>query len=138
VIGHKPFEHPAIVEVIKQRLFDETRHPITEEFPEFFKDGEKLTDSIIAFAATTVCLTCYPLVPLLVTGFQVRAAIQEWNTGTRLPQEFTANAFTEVYLDHIGTLMYIKNKNPKGYDSLLRRLFRIASYVYLFCIKLYT
>jgi hypothetical protein len=54
VIGNRPFEHPAIVQVIKQRLFDETRHPITEEFPEFFKDGEKLMDTVVAFAATVV------------------------------------------------------------------------------------
>jgi hypothetical protein len=55
VIGHKPFEHPAIVEVIRQRLFDDPRNSITEEFPEYFKDGE-LAPSIIAFTATTVSL----------------------------------------------------------------------------------
>ena len=55
VIGYKPFEHPAIVDVIRQRLFDDPRSSIIEEFPEYFTDGE-LAPSLVAFAATTVSL----------------------------------------------------------------------------------
>ncbi|KAM6489557.1 hypothetical protein JOM56_014976 [Amanita muscaria] len=110
VIGHKPYEHPAIAEVIKQRLFDDVRYPITEEFPEFFTEGEKLTQSIIAFAATAI-----------------QAAIQEWVTGKRIPQEFTAHAFTDVYLNHMALLNLIKKHKPRAHDYLLTRLFRVVS-----------
>ncbi|KIL65826.1 hypothetical protein M378DRAFT_10430 [Amanita muscaria Koide BX008] len=110
VLGHKPYEHPAIAEVIKQRLFDDPRHPITEEFPEFFSDGEKLTQSIVAFAATAI-----------------RAAIQEWSTGKRIPQEFTANAFTDIYLGHMLLLNLIKKHKPRAHAHLLTQLFRNVS-----------
>ncbi|KAF8328628.1 hypothetical protein F5887DRAFT_924181 [Amanita rubescens] len=109
VIGHKPFEHPAIVEVIKQRLFDDPRESITEEFPEYFKDGE-LAPSLIAFAATTM-----------------HAAIQEWSTGRRICQDFQATVYSDVYLCHMALLNEISKKNPGGYKHLLRRLFRTVS-----------
>ncbi|KAF8332893.1 hypothetical protein F5887DRAFT_1080566 [Amanita rubescens] len=108
-IGHKPFEHPAIIEVIRQRLFDDPRNSITEEFPDYFKDGE-LPPSLVAFAATTM-----------------HAAIQEWSTGRRISHDFQANVYTDIYLGHMALLNKINQINPNGYKHLLRRLFRTVS-----------
>ncbi|KIL63909.1 hypothetical protein M378DRAFT_11826, partial [Amanita muscaria Koide BX008] len=116
VIGYKPFEHPAIAEAIKQRLFDEIRHPITEEFPELFKEGEKLTQSIVAFAATAAS-----------SIFKICAALQEWSTGKRIAQEFTAQTFTDIYLNHMILLDVIKKNKPRAHDHLLTRLYRVAA-----------
>lgn len=112
--------------MIKQRLFDDTRHPINEEFPEYFKDGDKLTPAVVAFAATAVCHT--PVHDaVLIFVFQIRAAIQEWSTGKRIAQEFTAHSFTDVYLAHMSLLNVIQKLNARGHEHLMLRLFRIAS-----------
>lgn len=71
------------------------------------------------------------LITSLTRSLQVCAALLEWSMGTQVAQEFTANAFTDVYLGHIATLKYIKNKNSRGHDHLLQHLFWMASCVTL-------
>ena len=68
---------------------------------------------------------------LLSHVVQVCVALLEWSMGTWVAQEFTANVFTDVYLGHIATLKYIKNKNSRGHDHLLQRLSQMASCITL-------
>ena len=53
ILGHKPFEHPSMIHVIRERLLNDPRHAIVEEYPEYFKDGQ-VAPSAVAFAATAV------------------------------------------------------------------------------------
>ena len=40
---------------------------------------------------------------------------------------FTMNMFAEIYRGHVEDLEYIKQQNEPAYNSLLRRLFLMAS-----------
>ena len=53
VLGHKPFEHPAIIHIIREHSLDDPHHAIVDEYPEYFKDGE-LAPSVVTFTATAV------------------------------------------------------------------------------------
>lgn len=99
-------------------------------YPDKYVPGEEnsfvLTPSMIALAATAVSDGCDDGL-LLTIGLQVFAALKEWETGPRIPAHFTLNVFAEVYRGHIEDLEYIKQQNELAYNSLLRRLFTMAS-----------
>ena len=66
--------------------------------------------------------------PYLVS--QVYAAIREWETGRYVSAHFSANIFADIYRNHVTHLLEIQSKNGPAYESLMRRLFRLASYVF--------
>ncbi|KAF8337230.1 hypothetical protein F5887DRAFT_1078352 [Amanita rubescens] len=114
-LREKPFEHKAIIRTLRETLF--RNRTITQQFPGRFKPGEErtyaLSPAMVALAATAVF-----------------AALKEWESGFRTGIQFMANLYHGVYLDHIKGLNDIKAQKPLAYTSLLRRLFRMASYVY--------
>ena len=41
-----------------------------------------------------------------------------------------ANVFQDPYMSHIKDLKHIEESNKPAYDSMMRRLFRLAAYVF--------
>ncbi|KAF8325725.1 hypothetical protein F5887DRAFT_1085230 [Amanita rubescens] len=109
----KPFEHNAIIGTLRDDLFGGA-NTIIHLFPDHFKLGEQasyaLTPAMVALAATAVY-----------------AAIREWETGRYVSTHFSANIFADIYRNHVTHLLEIQAKNRPAYESLMRRLFRLAS-----------
>jgi hypothetical protein len=80
---------------------------------------------MIALVATAVILFLVDLLNIqLIYEWQIYAAITDWQTGSFKPRDFTASAYTDVYLRHITTLSDIKVKNPSAYHALTASLFK--------------
>ncbi|KAI0703891.1 hypothetical protein C8T65DRAFT_654546 [Cerioporus squamosus] len=68
-----------------------------------------------------------PIPMLAFVGTAVHAAISEWRTGNHTHVTFSADAFLDVYNEHKILLNGIKSKNPRGFHSMMHRLYREAS-----------
>ena len=133
-LREKPYEHEAIIGTLRDTLFTNTTRTIVQQFPGRFKADEEqthtLSPAMVALAATAVCIITIALLLNAHTHCQVFAALKEWESGFRNAIQFATNLYYGVYLDHIKGLNEIKEKKPQAYTSLMRRLFRMASYVY--------
>lgn len=85
--------------------------------------------SMVALAATAVrCLIM--AFNIILMSMQVYAALKEWDTGAHRAAPFMANVFQDPYMNHIKDLEHIEKSNKPAYDSMMRRLFRLAAYVF--------
>ncbi|KAI0697496.1 hypothetical protein C8T65DRAFT_582555, partial [Cerioporus squamosus] len=68
-----------------------------------------------------------PIPMLAFVGTAIHAALTEWRTGTHSHVSFSADAFLDVYNEHKLLLNGIKTHNPRGFHTLMHRLYRQAS-----------
>ena len=54
--------------------------------------------------------------------------MDEWSSGERRPADFSADLYADVYKEHMDFLKLIAVKNPEGYEAMLHRVYRLASY----------
>ncbi|KAF8328024.1 hypothetical protein F5887DRAFT_1083333 [Amanita rubescens] len=104
-----PYENQAIISVIKYELF--CVKSIVRRYPKQFATKKEVSPPILAFAATAI-----------------RAALDEWVSGERRPADFSADAYTDIYKDHLDFMKHrIEKDNPAGYAAMLRQVYRFAS-----------
>ncbi len=52
--------------------------------------------------------------------------MSEWKTGSLKPTSFSADAYLDVYHEHMVLMKCIKNKNPAGFHTMMHRLYNAA------------
>ncbi|KAF8715291.1 hypothetical protein AX14_012640 [Amanita brunnescens Koide BX004] len=108
----KPYEHQAIIEVLRAVFFAPPT-PITVQYPDRFKldnkETLKLTSSMVALAATGI-----------------HHALDEWHDGVHRQVKFHINTYSSVYREHMKALHHIQSRNELAYNVLMRKLFRRA------------
>ena len=127
-LRERPFEHNAIIGTLHDDLFG-GNYSITKQYSLHFREGMEATfalkPSMVALAATAV--SCLNIAFMILTSIQVYAALKEWDTGARRAAPFMANVFQDPYMNHIKDLKHIEESNKPAYDSMMRRLFRLAA-----------
>jgi hypothetical protein len=134
----KPFQHPAIVDTIRDAYFQTPTsigYRATKEYNSGLDLGKTklcLPPSLVALAATGVspCLiSSDSTLTRALFGFQVHAALKEWAPGTHQRGKLDGNIYTTVYRDHMNTLEHIKTETNEGYYDILATLHNLVSYV---------
>ncbi|KAH9910569.1 uncharacterized protein BXZ73DRAFT_83416 [Epithele typhae] len=59
--------------------------------------------------------------------FQIHASLSEWRQGTHKTSPFTADAYLDVYNEHVLLLNGIKDNNVRAFHTTMHRLFVSAS-----------
>jgi len=105
----KPYEHQAIIEVLRT-IFFAPPTPITVEYPDRFKLDERETLKLMS-----------SMVALATTG--IHHTLDEWRDGIHRQIKFHVNMYSPVYREHMKALHNIKSKNDQAYNVLMRKLF---------------
>ncbi|KAI1786026.1 hypothetical protein LXA43DRAFT_836220, partial [Ganoderma leucocontextum] len=64
-----------------------------------------------------------PMVMAALVATAIHAAILEWRLGFHKPASFSADAFANIYNEHMIILKTAKDKNPRGIHTLMHRLY---------------
>ncbi|KAI1781974.1 hypothetical protein LXA43DRAFT_907163, partial [Ganoderma leucocontextum] len=64
-----------------------------------------------------------PMVMLALVGTAIHAALSDWKLGTHKPASFTADAYVDVYKEHMTLLQAIKNGSLNSYHKLMHMLY---------------
>ena len=88
---------------------------------------------MVAFVATGVH-PFYPLTPVVwdLLYLQIHAVLEDrakQREGPRQRTDFSSTNFRGVYEYHLGLLADIKEENPRGYHTLMSRLYNEVAYV---------
>jgi hypothetical protein len=54
------------------------------------------------------------------------AALREWRTGVHQKLEFSANAYMDVYLGHVGTFKHILEQRERAFHVMMSHIYSRA------------
>jgi len=111
--NNRPYCHPAIVSIMKTKLFYGRlsigfRHH--EEFTSSIKEGPQASEKEVPAS----------MVALIATA--IYAAISEFLTGCSKP-EFSVTTYRDAFQRHMNTLDYIKERKITAYHTLMASLY---------------
>jgi hypothetical protein len=66
-----------------------------------------------------------PMVALVATAMY--AALREWRTGMHQKLEFSATAYMDVYLGHVGTFKHILEQRERAFHVMMSHIYSRAS-----------
>ena len=138
IIRTKPFNHPAIISVLRELFFGNTRKPLAEQHRDCFTSTLKThgDEPEVPAAALALVVTCVLQVLLLsyiifsyTSMFQIHSAINDYSSGVCKKTDFNADLYEDVYKSHIEVLEHIKATSATKYHRLMADLYNHASYV---------
>ncbi|KAI1785051.1 hypothetical protein LXA43DRAFT_1119318, partial [Ganoderma leucocontextum] len=109
----KPYIHPCVVAVLRAAFVNPGPHSMLTDHPEIFASTH----------ANRPEETEIPTVMAALVATAIHAAISEWRLGFHKPASFSADAFIDIYNEHMIILNTAKFRNPIGYHTLMHRLF---------------
>lgn len=129
----KPYRNDRIIRVIRELFFTGGASSFAHRFDaEFLRApapegvvARELPEPMLALVATGVRAT-YQLGHHTNLRFQIYAAIHEWRTGTHKSNDFSADAFLDVYNGHILTMKYIWTERPRAFHLMMKELYNLA------------
>ena len=70
--------------------------------------------------------------------YKLYAAIYKWSTGEQQIQEFSANAYLEVYNSHVNTLKHILEHREGAFHLMMADIYaQVKSVIIIFCLLQY-
>src|ERR1700731_159518 len=125
-----PYHHPAILDVLAQFFQPSDKLFLEQKYHKYFEapnGAPQLCDPMVAFVATAVRVSHI----LLDTTkhSQIHNSLAEWQTGSRVQIDFSANRFVSVFKSHINRLQAVVRESPKAYCRLMASLYSHAKYV---------
>jgi hypothetical protein len=137
IIRTKPFNHPAIISILRELFFGNTRRPLAEQHRNRFTSmpgthGEEPEIPAAALALVVTCVLFYyylVLLSCLTHLFQIHSAIDDYSSGVCKKTDFNADLYKDVYKSHIEALEHIKTASATKYHRLMADLYTHASYV---------
>ncbi|KAF8269012.1 hypothetical protein EI94DRAFT_1726289 [Lactarius quietus] len=66
-----------------------------------------------------------PMVALVATALY--ATLYEWRSGEQQPQEFSANAYMDVYAGHVNTLRHVLENRERAFHLMMSDIYTQAS-----------
>ncbi|KAH9941882.1 uncharacterized protein BXZ73DRAFT_41778 [Epithele typhae] len=113
---NRPYQHPCIAAVLRAVFFSgassyAVRHPtiFVSTRPDRLEERE----------------IPIPMLALVCTAIHV--SLSEWRQGTHKTSPFTADAYLDVYNEHVLLLNGIKDNNVRAFHTTMHRLFVSAS-----------
>jgi uncharacterized protein DUF6532 len=134
IIRTKPFNHPAIISILRELFFGNTRRPLAEQHRNRFPmsgthdDEPEIPAAALALVVTCVLFYYYlTLVSYLTHLFQIHSAIDDFSSGICKKTDFNADLYEDVYKSHIEVLEHIKTASATKYHRLMADLYTNAS-----------
>ncbi|THU87306.1 hypothetical protein K435DRAFT_804444 [Dendrothele bispora CBS 962.96] len=150
--SNEPYQHPAIIEVLKQAFFLQDSKSIGKRYEDNFQSTSptdhraqnsiKLLDYVetMTFLKIVVnlmefCALCdpakeIPMPMLTLAGVVIFAALKEWASGTRVNEDFAGIVMSEEYEKHIslckGRIIGEDGSGRNKYHNMTTRLYREA------------
>ncbi|KAI0762222.1 hypothetical protein C8Q74DRAFT_1450516 [Fomes fomentarius] len=113
---NKPYRHPVFESVLRASFFSGTSS-VAHKHP--YRFGSTSAQHPEAKEV--------PMAMLALVGAALHASLSEWKTGAFKPTSFSADAYLDVYQEHITLLQIIKDKNARAYHRLMHDLYNLAS-----------
>lgn len=119
IIRTKPFNHPAIISILREFFFGGTRKTLAEQHRNCFTSTleTRSDEPEIPAAALALVVTC------------IHSAIDDYSSGVCKKTEFNADLYEDVYKSHIEVLEHIKTTSAAKYHRLMTDLYNNASAV---------
>ncbi|KAF8996925.1 hypothetical protein BDQ17DRAFT_1429433 [Cyathus striatus] len=118
--GGKPFQHPAIISLLRDGIFQAKRKPLIADHVHRFKST--VTDGIGKNEFEI------PAAMLALIATMVYACLIDWQTGERNSRsDFSADFLADVYKDHIEFLGNILDGSKAKYHRMMHNIYTIAA-----------
>ncbi|KAF8993350.1 hypothetical protein BDQ17DRAFT_1331727 [Cyathus striatus] len=117
--GGKPFQHPAIISLLRDGVFQAKRKPLIADHTHQFKST--VTDSIGKNELEI------PAAMLALIATMVYACLRDWKSGElNSHSDFSVDFLTDMYRDHIEFLGNILDGSKAKYHRMMHNLYIIS------------
>ena len=146
IIRSKPFNHPAVILILREVFFGSMRKLLAEQYRDCFastietlSDEAEIPAAALALVATCVCFFTtldYDSDNILFYSclFQIHSAIDDYSSGVCKKTDFGADCYKDVYKSHIEFLENIKTASATKYHRLMAGLYTNALYVIVYTL----
>ncbi|KAF8955104.1 hypothetical protein BDZ97DRAFT_1710428 [Flammula alnicola] len=121
VLNNQPFQHPAIIWILKDHFFRGARRSLANKY------ASRFTSSIENGPEKNVLEV--PMAMLCMVATCIHASLDEWSSGTHNEADFNSDQYAGTYTSHEEFLGDILDEDPKKYHRMMSNLYNAAAYV---------
>jgi len=131
----RPYRNGRIITALQELYFTGGALSFATRFDRLFirQDGNSPVTRQVPLAMVSLVATAVSYIFHVITNsmlswvyFQLYAALFEWKTGERVPVDFCATAFLDVYTGHVNSLKHILDGKPDAYHHMMGTLYSLA------------
>ena len=128
IIRTKPFNHLAVISILREVFFGSAWKSLAEQYCHCFtstietrSDEPEIPAAALVLVATCICFLLLFWINILCYSclFQIHSAIDDYSSGLCKKTDFNADLYEDVYNNHIEFLEHIKTASATKYHHLM-------------------